>query len=320
MAGAMDIRQLKYFVTVATHQNFSKAAQQLFIAQPALSRRIRMLEDELGVRLFERHLRGATLTPEGRRLLDRAQYLLRSFDQLKSDVHDTQGPPSGPVIIGMTPNYVSVVGAPLTVAIKRRFPEAQPHIIQAFSPAMHDMLRDNAVDIALLSGATPAPPPSHMLAVEPLFEDRLCLVGPAGDPLLARSEVPVRQLRDLPLILTGVSRAGIRNEIEALAARQRVPLRIEAEVGTFSLAAQLVRMGMGYTVYLPSSVALEQGLAATPITGLWLQRSLAWPVSRPLSRVASEVLPMVRELIMAQVQGGQWQGARLMGRRRGARV
>lgn len=188
-----------------------------------------MLEDELGVRLFERHLRGATLTPEGRRLLDRAQYLLRSFDQLKSDVHDTQGPASGPVIIGMTPNYVSVIGAALTIAIKQRFPDAQPHIVQAFSPAMHDMLRDNAVDIALLSGATPAPPPAHMLAVEPLFEDRLCLVGRAGDPLLARNEIPVRQLRGLPLILTGVSRAGIRNEIEALAARQRVPLRIEAK-------------------------------------------------------------------------------------------
>ncbi|MCC7484684.1 MAG: LysR family transcriptional regulator [Burkholderiales bacterium] len=312
----MDVRQLKYFITVATHENFSKAAQQLFISQPALSRRIHALEDELGVRLFERHLRGATLTSEGRRLLDRARYLLRSFDQLKSDIQDSQGRPSGPVIIGMTPNYVSVIGAQAALQIKRVFPDAQPHVVQAFTPDLHDMLRDNVVDIALLSGSTPAPLPAHMIAVEPLFEDRLCLVGLKLDPLLNCPEMPVRQLRGLPLILTGVSRAGIRNEIEALAARQRVPLRVSAEAGSFALAAQMIRLGLGYTIYVPSGVALESGLAAVPISGLWLQRSLAWPVSRPLSRIASEVLPIIRDLIMTQVERGQWKGARLMRRKR----
>ncbi len=82
----MDLRQLRYFVALATQQHYGKAAKVLHVAQPALSRQIRLLEEELGVQLFERHARGATPTDEARLLLERAVFLLRYAEQTKQDL------------------------------------------------------------------------------------------------------------------------------------------------------------------------------------------------------------------------------------------
>jgi LysR family nitrogen assimilation transcriptional regulator len=303
----MDIRQLRYFVTVANHENFSKAAQQLFIAQPALSRSIRALEDELDVRLFDRHLRGATLTPEGRELLERSNFLLRSFDQIKSDIKDSGVIASGPVAIGMTPNFSMVAGVPIAKEVLRRFPNANLKIVEAYSPELRDQLRDGAVDMALLSGSAPTATPA--LAVEHLFQDRLCLIGRQGDPVLQPATIGIRRLAGLPLVLSGTSVAGILNELESQARRRRMTIRVVAEVNSFRLAAQMVLDGMGYTIYSASGLQGTQamhGLAAVPIEDLWLQRSLAWPLNRPLSRLSSEVLLVLRETL-AQLQS-DWPG------------
>jgi LysR family nitrogen assimilation transcriptional regulator len=290
----MDIRQLRYFVTVANHENFSKAAQQLFIAQPALSRSIRALEGELEVRLFDRHLRGATLTPEGRELLERSKFLLRSFDQIKGNIKDSGVIASGPVVIGMTPNFSMVAGVLIAQEVLRRFPNAELKIVEAYSPELRDRLRDGDVDMALLSGSAPSRTPA--LAVENLFQDRLCLVGCEGDPML---------------VLSGTSVAGILNEIESQARRRRMTIDVVAEVNSFRLAAQMILAGMGYTVYCASGLIGAQamsGLTAVPIEDLWLQRSLAWPLNRPLSRLSSEVLLVVRETLASLVSRGQWPG------------
>lgn len=304
----MDVRQLKYFVAVAEQENFSRAAKKLYVAQSALSRRMRELEEELGVRLFDRHLRGAALTPQGRELLERARYLLRSFDQLRSDLTGERSLPSGPVGVGMTPNFADVAGAPFAHAVRERFPGAQLRIVEAYSPELREMVRSGALDMAVLSGNARVPVPD--LAVEPLFEDRLCLVGPAGDPLLRKSEIGIQQLRGLPLILTGMSSAGVRNQIEELASRKRVQLEVVVEVASISLAVQMIRLGMGYTVYVAAGIAHEEDMAAVPISGLWLQRSLARPLERPMSRLGGEVLDLLRQHLHELVATGGWRGAR----------
>lgn len=304
----MDLRQLKYFVAVAEQENFSRAAQQLYVAQSALSRRMRALEEELGVRLFERHLRGAALTPEGRDLLERARYLLRSVEQLRSDVSGPRALPSGPVGVGMTPNFANVAGAAFAAEVRKRYPQAQLRIVEAYSPELREMVRHGTLDMAVLSGNAPVPVPS--LAIEPLFRDQLCLIGLASDPLLRGREVGIQQIGGLPLILTGMSSAGVRNEIEALASRKRVQLQVAVEVASIGLATQMIRLGMGYTVYVAAGMAGEEDLAAVPITGLWLHRSLAWSLERPMSRLGGEVLALLRTHLHELVASGGWRGAR----------
>jgi len=304
----MDLRQLKYFVAIAEQENFSRAAQQLYVAQSALSRRMRDLESELGVRLFDRHLRGAALTPDGHDLLERARSLLRGFDQLRSDLGTAKGRRAGPVGVGMTPNFAAVVGAAFALKVRQAFPEARLRIVEAYSPELRQMITGGAIDMAVLSGNNPVP--VHTLAVEPLFEDRLCLVGLASDPLLKRQEIHVRQLRGLPLILTGMSSAGIRNEIESLASRKRVPLDVTVEVGSISLATEMIQLGMGYTIYVGAGITHKKQLAAVPISALWLPRSLAWSLERPMPRLGGEVLNLLRSHLNELVASGGWWGAR----------
>ncbi len=292
----MDLRQLKYFVTVAEHESFTRAAQKLYVAQSALSRRMQELESELGVKLLDRHIRGATLTNEGRELLSRARYLLRSVEQLRSDISEQRKKPAGPVSVGMTPNFATLVGARFAHHVRQAYPDAQLRIVEAFSPELREMLVAGTIDMAILSGAVPAP--ANNVAVEPLFQDRLCLIGPRGDPLLSGNELDFRKLEACPLILTGMSSAGIRNEIEALATRKRVRLDVVVEVASIGLAIQMIRLGMGYTVYIASGLNGISDMTATPITGLWLKRHLAWPSDRPMSRLASAVLGLLRQNLM----------------------
>jgi LysR family nitrogen assimilation transcriptional regulator len=307
----LDIRQLRYFVAIATFENFSKAAQQLHVAQSALSRQIKVLEEELGVTLFERHLRGATLTPEGLELRKRAQHLLRIFDQVKEDVAGVTGDPSGSVVVGLNPQVSNSAGAQLVQQFLREYPRGEFKFVEALSPRLQEMVSAGDVDIAVLSGRSPTEIPQ--VAIEPLFEDQACLIGKADDPLLQRPEIPIQSLRSLPLILHGL-RAGIRNELEILANKKRVPLNVVVEVESTSIAKQLIREGMGYGVayallHLGAGVG-DRRLAAVPISGLWMQRSLAWAIDRPLSPLAGQVLRSLRATMIALVESGGWRTAR----------
>ena len=149
----MDLRQLRYFVALATQQNFNRAAEVLHIAQPALSRQIKLLEDELDVVLFERHPRGATPTQEAIQLLDRAHFLLRYAEQLKFDMQSLHSAPKGPVALGLSPGLASILVGPLFERISRDFADIHLKIEEGFAPALHDQLIHGVVDLAILNGS-----------------------------------------------------------------------------------------------------------------------------------------------------------------------
>lgn len=132
----MDLRQLRYFVALATQQHYGRAAGVLHVTQPALSRQIQLLEEELGVRLFERHARGAAPTEEARLLLERAVFLLRYAEQMKTDLLARQREPRGPVAVGLSPGLAQQLTVLLTKAVLKRFPEVRLRIIEGFAPSL----------------------------------------------------------------------------------------------------------------------------------------------------------------------------------------
>jgi LysR family nitrogen assimilation transcriptional regulator len=119
----MDLRQLRYFVALATQQYYGRAAEVLHVTQPALIRQIQLLGEELGVKLFERHARGAAPTDEARLVLERAIFLLQYAEQIKSDLVSLQKEPRGPVAIGMSPGLAQQLTVVLTKAVLKQFPE-----------------------------------------------------------------------------------------------------------------------------------------------------------------------------------------------------
>jgi LysR family transcriptional regulator, nitrogen assimilation regulatory protein len=302
----MDLRQLRYFRVLAAHQHFGRAAAVLHIAQPALSRQIRLLESELGVQLVERHSRGASLTPEGELLLDRANFLLRYVDQIKVDIIDLHGRPRGPVVLGLPPAVASVLVLPLIRVLRERYPEIQLHVVENFTPALGDALEQGTVDVAVLSGPIVASPLTH---TEYLLTERICAIGLAGDARLEGESLPIAALRRVPLILTGVRNSGIRLALERAIAKANVELDTVIEVESVTVAVQLVQAGIGWTIHFPAPVQSEienELLQAVPIDGITLERYLGHSVVRPQSTATAALTTLVLETARSLMLDGRW--------------
>lgn len=302
----MDLRQFRYFTVLAAHQHFGRAAAVLHIAQPALSRQIQLLEAELGVKLVERHSRGATLTREGELLLDRATFLLRYADQIRVDIMDLQGTPRGTVALGLPPAFASFFVVPLTRALRDRYPEIRLRVNESFSPSLSDALERGTLDVALLTGPIAAPAQIH---AEPLLTEKICAIGPADDPRLAASALDIQALGEVPLILAGLQKSGVRLALERGAARANMTLYDVMEVESADVAAQLVTDGTGWTVHVASAVRREIDagqLRAVPIDGLVLERFLAHSRQRPPSTATIALMNTIRWLVTLMISAGDW--------------
>lgn len=301
----MDLRQLRYFVVLANQRHFGRAASVLHVAQPALTRQIRLLEEELGVQLFVRHSRGAAPTEEAEYLLERASFLLRYAEQLKQDMIALQHRPSGPIVVGVSPGLAITLAVPLTRAVHQRLPQVRLRFVEAFAPTLHDMLLGGQVDLAILNG----PVPLNHLQSYPFVTEKLCLICLPGERRIKGPTVSLEQLAGLPLIMTGVAKSGIRLELEASAAHAGLHLNPVVEVETIEVAKRLVRDKVGVTVHFAAAVLddIEAGrLAAYPIAGLHLRRILAHPSDRPPSRATQELVGMLGEVAAQLLRAGRW--------------
>jgi LysR family transcriptional regulator, nitrogen assimilation regulatory protein len=302
----MDLRQLRYFTVLAAHQHFGRAAAVLHIAQPALSRQVQLLEAELGVKLVERHSRGASLTREGELLLDRATFLLRYADQIRVDIMDLQGTPRGTVALGLPPAFAGFFVLPLTRALRDQYPEVRLRVNESFSPSLSDALERGTLDVALLTGPIAAPAQIH---AELLLTEGLCAIGPASDARLAVPSLQIQALSEVPLILAGLQKSGVRLAVERSAANANLVLNDVMEVESADVAAQLVADGAGWTVHVASAVRreIQAGLLrAVPIDGLVLERFLAHARQRPPSSATIALMSTIRALVATMIGTGDW--------------
>src|SRR5690606_28138936 len=174
----MDLKQLAYFVRVAELGSFTKASQALDVAQPALSRQVRLLEVELRQNLLVRNGRGATPTEAGRLLLEHGRGILHQVERAREELGRVRGSLAGRVAIGLPPSLARVLTVPLTRAFRQQLPEASLSISEGLSTTMQDWLLTGRLDIAVLYNAQPAPE----IEIKPLRDEDLILVQkrPAG--------------------------------------------------------------------------------------------------------------------------------------------
>lgn len=304
----MDLRQLRYFAVLATQQHYGRASSILHVAQPALSRQIRLLEEELGVQLFERHARGATPTEAALFLLERASFILRYAEQMKHDMTARQRDPQGTVAIGLSPGLARLLAVPLTRAVHASYPDVRLKIVEGFAPSLYDLLLQGGVDLAVLNG----PMQLSNLAARPLLREDICLIGRPEEKRLQAPRVTLESLGGVPLVMTGLAKSGVRLELEVAAARANVVLHQVVEVETVEVAKQLVLDGFGMTVHFAAAVKadIDAGkLLAVPIEGLQLRRILARASDRPPSRATEVLIETLRSVVEAHVQSGRWPNA-----------
>ncbi|OZI74805.1 LysR family transcriptional regulator [Bordetella genomosp. 12] len=297
----MDFKRLEYFLSVAEHGSFSRAASVIGVAQPALGRQVQRLEESCGARLFYRHGRGVSLTPEGEAFRQRILPLMRELSSAMTGLGDSERPISGLVRIGITPTILSLLGLPLIERLRARHPGLRLNFLSGYSGYVHEWLVDGRLDIAILHDARR----SRHIGVDFLGEARLFLISalPPSGP----RPVDIATLAQLPLALPSATH-GLRRTLEAAAAKARVTLRVDYELDDLSLMKAVAVTGAAHTVLALPAVAeeLRDGrLHATALGAPQLATRLmvATSVSRPLTRaartVAEALAPTLRDALAA---------------------
>jgi LysR family nitrogen assimilation transcriptional regulator len=235
----MDLKQLEYFVRVAELGSFTRASLALDVAQPALSRQVRLLEVELRQNLLIRNGRGATPTEAGKLLLEHGRGILHQVERAREELGRVRGALAGRVAIGLPPSLARVLAVPLTRAFREQLPEARLSITEGLSTTTQEWLVTGRLDIALLYNAQPAPE----IEITPLQEEELLLVEPrppglAEDP--PAPPVPLAEVAALPLVIPSrpnAIRMQVETDMAAVGLRPTVALEIDGVPAILDLVA-----------------------------------------------------------------------------------
>ena len=249
----MDLQQLQSFVAVAEQASFTRAAQVLGVAQPALSRHIRSLEVELRQTLLTRNGRGAVTTDAGKLLLEHARGILHQVARAHEDLDQLRGGMSGRVALGLPPSVARVLTVPLTRAFRAELPQAQLSIREGLSADLAESLLNGRLDIAVLYNAQAI----DGLQRQVLIDEELVLVQ-ARPPGLAEEPPPPpmgwHDLADLPLVTPSRPNA-IRMHLEAEMARHDCQPKVVLEIDGVSAILDLVADGVGCALLSRQAVA-----------------------------------------------------------------
>jgi DNA-binding transcriptional LysR family regulator len=281
----MQLHQLTYAIAVAEARSFTRAADHLHLAQPSLSRQIRLLERELGVRLFNRAPgQGAvTLTADGDALLPFIRRVLADVEATGAEARALSGMATGRLSVGATPSLITSVLAPALVEFHASHPGIDLLVVEAGSHQLVPQLATGEVDLALVVEPVDDP----LVETTPLFDDLLVLAVAPGHPLAARRRVRVRDLDALPLVMF---REGYDLREATLAACQAagVEPRLVSQGGEMDGVLAFVASGLGAAVVPAIALPGDHTLIAIPFSQPALSRTvaLAQRNDRPLARPA----------------------------------
>jgi LysR family nitrogen assimilation transcriptional regulator len=268
----MDIPQLRYFVTVAEEGHFGRASKKLNVAQSALSRQVHALELEQGATLLDRSVRGATLTPQGQLVLERARVILDACGAIKRDVRAIQNTVAGEVRFGTTPVMSRVFFPRVSERLRELYPAVHLQLFEASQELIIDSLQSGRLDLAVLIN----PGPNRHFISEDLWVEALNLVGRPAEMSKLPAIMRIEDLGNSPLIMFPPP-SGTRDYIETCARTAGIALNVASEVSSIHEHLHGVAAGHGLAI-LPFSAVHDEvrrgDVMAIPIEPLAITRRL----------------------------------------------
>ncbi|AHH96557.1 LysR family transcriptional regulator [Kutzneria albida] len=269
----MTLQQLLYFLAVADTRHFTRAAELVHVAQPSLSKQIRVLERELGAELFTRARGNIALSPAGEALLPVARRIMSDVDTARLEVQELAGLRRGRVRVGAPPSLCGSVFADVLARFHRRYPGIQLLVTEGGSRDLVRELVRGALDLALVI-ESPADADSA-LTTTPILRESLVVASPvAADPLADRTELPIGELRHHPVVMF---REGYDLREVTLAACHRAGFqpRFAVEGGEMDAVLRFVEAGLGVAIVPSTVLAARPLLRATPLARPGLSRTIA---------------------------------------------
>ncbi|MDD6795672.1 MAG: LysR family transcriptional regulator [Clostridiaceae bacterium] len=251
----MDFRQLNAFLTIGKLQSFTAAANDLGYAQSTITTQIKLLEQELGVKLFERIGKHVTLTHEGKKLLPYAKQMIKLSDDIKNVVFNEEKP-SGTLTIGAAESLCVIRLPEILKEYRKLYPDVEVSLKFGSCADFRQYLKDNIIDVAFSLGRKID---SEDFISEVEFDEEMLLLAYPGNHLINKEEIYPEDLENEPLILTETG-CSYRAAFENILQENGVKINLVLETGSVQAIKQFTMSGLGITL-LPK-VAVKDALAA----------------------------------------------------------
>jgi DNA-binding transcriptional LysR family regulator len=288
------VHQLTVFRTVAQHLSYTRAAEALYLSQPAVAQQVKTLEQTLGLRLFERLGRGIVLTPEGQEFLNHVDRLLTRFAGTIPVVHEIHTLRRGSVVIGASISAGTYVVPPLLGSFHARYPQIHVTLLVAHRHSIEEDLLKHQIDLGVMGFIERR----ERFVVELLRPYELLVVASPAHRLAGRSAIPLRDLQEETLLMR--ERESVtRLATELHFAQADVPIPASLELGNIEATKEGVAAGLGIAVLPYESVALELDsgeLVVLDVQGFPLQRQ--WYVVHVKGRRLSLAANALRQLLL----------------------
>lgn len=264
----MLLRHIHYFLAVAEHRNFTRAASALYVSQPALSQQIKQLEESLGTRLFDRSGRSIALTDAGQVYVGYARRALRDLEEGKRAIHDVSDLSRGTLRIAITPTFTPYLIGPLVRSFHRRYANIRLKIEEMSQERMEERLLDDDFDLGIAFEDV------HSADIESRFllEERLALVINRDHPLAGQQSLDAPTLGTLSLVLLNAEFA-TREQIDRYCRQHELQPKVMMEANSVSAVIEMVR-NTPLASLLPAQVTQQrEDLVALTLTPAELKRN-----------------------------------------------
>lgn len=246
----MDLRQLRYLLVIAERGSFTRAAEEIPIAQSALSRHMRLLEEELGTTLLVRTGRGVSLTEQGEFFCEHVRSVLAQLEETRQSLKSWYDNPAGLVRIGMTPTAISGMATMVLEQLTQRYADIHVRLSEGLSATLTEWLAAGRLDLAIVFEQ----PGNAALEAEKIASEELCLLVPAGfdcpDP------VSIEEIAQYKLIAP-FAKKGIRNRMADSFKKAGLEFDVTYQIDALSAIKNLVISGAGVSILWRSAVRRE---------------------------------------------------------------
>jgi DNA-binding transcriptional LysR family regulator len=299
----MADRRLQVFVAVAKHLNFTRAADELFMSQPAVTFQIKQLEELYSTRLFERRHGNVSLTPAGELVFSYAEKIMALSDEMETRLAESSGEIRGPLLIGASLTIAEYLLPNLLSEFNALYPQVRACLIVGNSETIERRVAEHTLDLGLIE----APSKLAGVASEVCGRDELFVICAPDYPLAGSASINAKTLIDYEYISREPG-SGTREVTESYFSKQKIEpgmLKIQMELGSSETLKSVVRQGLGFAIV--SRLVVEQDvenslLLAMPLKpALKRDFNLIYPEERFRTRVASTFIDFaktkLRELI-----------------------
>ena len=291
----MDVRQLEYFVEVARQKNFRKAADVLFISQPAISKAIKDLEGELGVALLYRNTKSVELTDNGQAILEQAQQIISSFQNIRAQLEEVSKLRTGKINIGLPPITGVTAMAHVLGAFKNEYPNIEIILHEFGSKKIEQLIQEGLLDVGIICMSEKNDQIYDMIR---LVRDPLQIIVDKKHQLAQKEIISYSDLVHEHLVLYN-SDFSLHDMIMERFREEGVNPHVIFKTSQRELMTQTVAAGLGVAM-LPSKICASldsDNITSIPIANpqLYLQLALAWKKDRYMSHALRELLSYTTE-------------------------